>query len=30
MEDKRVIAPTGTLLLVNSGVIHDIDVKNGL
>lgn len=30
MEDEKIIAPTGTLLLVNSGVIHDIDVKNGL
>ena len=30
MEDEKSIAPTGTLLLVNSGVIHDIDVKNGL
>ena len=30
MENKEVIAPAGTLLLVNSGVIHDVDVKKGL
>lgn len=30
MENKEVIAPKGTLLLVNSGVIHDVDVKKGL
>lgn len=30
MEDKKIIAPIGTLLLVNSGVIHDIVVKKGL
>lgn len=30
MEDKKIIAPVGTLLLVNSGVIHDIVVKKGL
>lgn len=30
MENKEIIAPVGTLLLVNSGVIHDVDVKKGL
>lgn len=30
MENNEVIAPKGTLLLVNSGVIHDVDVKKGL
>lgn len=30
MENKEIIAPKGTLLLVNSGVIHDVDVKKGL
>lgn len=30
MENKKIIAPAGTLILVNSGVMHDIDVKKGL
>lgn len=30
MENKEIIAPKGTLLLVNSGVVHDVDVKKGL
>lgn len=30
MESHQVVAPQGTLLLVNSGVSHDVDVKAGL
>lgn len=30
MENEEIVAKTGTLLLVNSGVSHDIDVKKGI
>ena len=30
MEGKHIVADKGTLLLVNSGVSHDVDVKQGL
>ena len=30
MENEKIVAKTGTLLLVNSGVSHDIDVKKGI
>lgn len=30
MENEEIVAKTGTLLLVNSGVSHEIDVKKGI
>lgn len=30
MENKKIEAKEGTLLLVNSGISHDVDVKSGL